>query len=164
MKNTKNIMMVIIVAALMTVVMASCSKFGKEEKKADVKASQPAPESVVGEGLTEAEAKALLREEKVNAGTGIGREDVENELLRMEEEIDADIEGREPDFEKAGVKKELKPLVAKETFTPASASSDLDYERDMAVMKMIRAYVKQKKADDAKKDVSSPDTAPAKKE
>lgn len=135
---------------------ASCNLLEKitgDSQSADTAAKEvtTAPEvSVVGEGLSEEEAKALLREEKVMAGTNIGKDDLENELLRIEEEIRADIEGREPDFENAGVKPELKPLVAKGTFTPDNASSTLDYERDMMVMKMMRAYIKEKKAEQEK--------------
>jgi hypothetical protein len=138
-----------------TLGLTSC---GKKEAQPETVAtddggSTPAVSSAVeevGEGLSEDEAKALLRDEKVQAGTAIGKDDIESELLRMEEEIAADIEGREPDFEKAGLQKELKPLVARETFTAEKASSTLDYERDMKVMKMIREYIKQKKSEEEK--------------
>lgn len=131
---------------------------GKKEAQPEVVttddgSSAPAVSSAVeevGEGLSEEEATALLRDEKVQAGTQIGKEDIESELLRMEEEIAADIEGREPDFEKLGSHKELKPLVAKETFTVEKASSSTEYDRDMRVMQMIREYIKQKKTEEAK--------------
>ncbi|MBN2717621.1 MAG: hypothetical protein JXX14_17345 [Deltaproteobacteria bacterium] len=103
----------------------------------------------LGDGLDEEEAKALLREEKVLAGTSIGKDDVENELLRIEEEIRADIEGREPDFASAGVKPELKPLVARDTFTPDKAANDLEYKKEMAIMKIMREYMAEKKAEQA---------------
>ena len=123
----------------------------KEETKdsAAVEAAAPEEAGTIGEGLTEDEAKTLLREEKVLAGTEVGSGNRETELVRIQEEITADIEGREPDFEKAGLKPELKPLVAKETFSADKASSPTAYERDMAVMRYIREYVKQKKEKEA---------------
>ena len=136
--------------------LSSCDRISKMLKGDDSNENEvatPAAETstgVVGEGLNEEEAAALLREEQVQAGNQIGKDDVETELLRMEEEINADVEGREPDFENAGVKKELKPLVAKETFTSEKASSTLEYERDMKVMKMLREYIKQQKAEEEK--------------
>ena len=143
---------------VLMVLVASCDLLKKAppESNAVDTDSAAAPEAaVVGEGLNEAEAKALLREEKVMAGTSIGKDDVQNELLRIEEEIRADIEGREPDFANAGVKPELKPLVAKETFSASTASSDLDYERDMVIMKMMREYISEKKAEQAKAETDS---------
>jgi hypothetical protein len=135
--------------------LTSCGKKGAQPEAVatDGGGSTPAASSAVeevGEGLSEEEATALLRDEKVQAGTQIGKEDIESELLRMEEEISADIEGREPDFEKLGSHKELKPLVARETFTVEKASSTMEYERDMRVMQMIREYIKQKKTEETK--------------
>ena len=151
----KNILIFAGILVLLTGV-GSCNLLEKITGKTDAadteKAVAPAAsvEGTVGEGLSEEEATALLREEKVLAGTGIGKDDLENELLRIEEEIRADIEGREPDFANAGVKPELKPLVAKETFTPDNASSTLDYDRDMVIMKMMRQYIAEKKAEQEK--------------
>ncbi|MBN2530768.1 MAG: hypothetical protein JXR76_30555 [Deltaproteobacteria bacterium] len=138
----------------------------KDENKDSAKAevAVPAPEEAVGEGLTEDEAKALLRDERVKAGTEISGSDLENELLRLQEELTADIEGREPDFERVGVQQELKPLVAKETFSPDNASSPTAYERDMAVMKFIREYVEKKKEQEVDSEKASADAATPKTE
>ncbi|MBN2341604.1 MAG: hypothetical protein JXX29_16075 [Deltaproteobacteria bacterium] len=138
---------------LAALVLVSCKSKTESTKEDTVVADSD--QGKTGPGLTEDEAQALLREEKVNAGNEIGKDDVDMELTRLEEEIQADIEGREPNFN-APSAAAAKPLVAKETFSADKASSTLEYEQDMRIMEMIRSYIKTKAQ---VKDTDAPDSA-----
>lgn len=154
-----------IILGLLVLSLCACDFFKKDAQGDGVAAADTATADTaadgfsVGEGLSGDEVKALLREEQVNAGTGIAQEDAKSQLDILEEEINADIEGRAPSLQVPATPQKP-PLVAKETFSADKASSDLEYDRDMAVMKIIREHIDKKKAEKAKAKAVAPPNPP----